>query len=302
MNIRKFLNPIRIAEKIYSLAIGRDVIIDAESFYELQKGSKNSSELKKMKPPVFIFGPPRSGSTFLVEAMNTHEMIFITNELRVMSFINDLFQIFLKSNRIEWNLRNDKYKESFLQHFRQEMIGVVKRFYLEHMPGPDSIWGDKNPHYSDPVSDPGALDTILVLFPDAKFIHIYRNPREQIYSVTSIGWQNFQNSVLTYQRIVTTGQAIKSRVGTNNYLEVRYEDLCDYGEKVAVEICNFLDIPPSQTWLDFMKQQNIKRIPYSYPVTTENEIGKRKDISFTKEEEAYFEEILGKLVNQLGYE
>ena len=258
-------------------------------------------ELQNMRPPVFIFGPPRSGSTYLVEAMNTHENIYITNELRVMSFINDLFRIFLKSERMKWTV-NRPVSKDFLLHFRKEMADLVKRYYLERMPGPDAVWGDKNPHYSDPAVDPGALDTILELFPEAKFIHMYRNPREQIFSVTSKGWKDFQYTVLAYRRIVTIGQALGRKVGPDRYLEVKYEDLCNHGEEVANEICAFLGVPHSEKWLEFMRQQAIKRTPYSYPVTNENEIGRPKEISFSPEEEAYFEKILGKLTRQLGYD
>jgi hypothetical protein len=51
-----------------------------------------------------------------------------------------------------------------------------------------------------------------------------------------------------------------------------------------------------------MRQQEVRRTPYSTPVTKENEIGKRKRILFSPEEEAYIEKILGKLARQLGYE
>ena len=89
------MHPIKIIQKLYLLAIGQAIIVDARSFHTLQNKAEQFDEIQKMRPPVFIFGPPRSGSTYLVEAMNTHEMIFVTNEFRVMSFVNDLFRLFL---------------------------------------------------------------------------------------------------------------------------------------------------------------------------------------------------------------
>lgn len=325
MNIRKLLNPVKIFQRLYWLATNQAVIVDVLSLKTMQNDSNQLKELIKsldakknnfrkrehllyvrpdlqmMKPPVFIFGPPRSGSSYLVEAMNMHEEIFITSELRVMSFINDLFRLFLKSNRADWNLANE-YKEPFLRHFRSEMADVIRRFYLTHLPNPQAIWGDKHPHYSDPALDPGALETILEIFPEAKFIHIYRDPREQIYSVTQKGWKDFQYTVLAYRRIVTTGRAFGKKVGPDRYMEVTYEDLCNQGEKVACAICDFLGIPRSERWLEFMRQQENKRTPFSEPVTEQNEIGKRKRILFSPEEEEYYGKILGKLAKELGYE
>jgi hypothetical protein len=327
MNLRKLLHPVRIAQKLYWLLTDKALIIDADSLAALHKDAdKNRSFIKdvkiqnppsdpqhlfgpqffedklldNMKPPVFIFGPPRSGSTYLVQAMNMHEKVYITNELRVMSFINDLFRLFLKSERMNWNLDGPD-KGLFLQHFRKEMSNLVKRFYLERMPSPDAVWGDKHPHYSDPAMDPGALDTISELFPDAKFIHIYRNPRTQVHSVISKGWKDFKYAVRAYKRIITVGQSFGKKIGPARYLEVRYEDLCDNGEDVANEICSFLGIQSSERWLGFMRQQELKRTPFSAPVTNESDIGVHKIISFSSEEEAYFEKILGKLPEQLGY-
>ena len=321
MNLKKILDPVRVIKKLYLLLTDQALIIDTKSLAAMQReddikdhidkpgNKKNQSQerqrmfddIQNMRPPVFIFGPPRSGSTYLVEALNLHEKIFITNELRVMSFINDLFRLFLKSNRMEWNLTNS-FKNPFLQHFRGEMTDLVKRFYLKHLPTPNAVWGDKHPHYSDPAMDPGALDTILELFPEAKFIHIYRNPREQIHSVTTKGWKDFKYAVLAYRRIVTVGRKLGNKVGSSRYLEIKYENLCNYGEDVANEICSFLDIAPSQTLIDFMRQQEETRTPFSSPITNENEIGKPKAISFSPEEEAFFEKILGRLAMQLGYE
>lgn len=50
-----------------------------------------------------------------------------------------------------------------------------------------------------------------------------------------------------------------------------------------------------------MREQAQKRTPYSEPITNTNEIGKPKNISFSLEEEIYFEKILGDLVKRLDY-
>lgn len=226
-------------KKIYLLLIGKAVIVDLSSL-SIDDDELVTKVLRHMKPPVFIFGPPRSGSTYLVKAMNTHEDIYITNELRVMSFVNDLFRRFFSSRRMKWSLRPE-----FREYLINEMANVVRRFYLARMPAADSVWGDKHPHYADPAMDPGAIETILKLFPDAKFIHLYRNPRDQIYSVLQKGWKDFKYSVRAYRRIVVTGQALGRKVGNNRYLEIRYEDLINDGEKIADEICSFLSISPS---------------------------------------------------------
>lgn len=254
-----------------------------------------------MRPPVFIIGPPRSGSTFLVVALNQHENIFITNELRVMSFVNDLFRLFLKSNRMEWNLSSEE-KENFIAHFRTQMVYVVKSFYAQRLKSADDVWGDKHPHYTDPAMDPGAVDTILELFPDAKFIHLYRHPYAQIYSYVNKGWKDFQYAVLAYRRIVTVAQSLGKKVGKDQYIEVSYEELCDNGEKVMERLCNFLEIPISEKLMQYMRVQELERTPYSLPVTPVQEIGRKKQYEFSLEQKEYIHKVLGSLMKVLGYD
>lgn len=305
--LRKLSNPINILKKVYLLLQGRAVVIEVDQLSKLMRShslpetmSHCSNDVLKMRPPVFIIGPPRSGSTYLVAALNQHENIYITNELRVMSFINDLFRLFLKNSRLEWNLGVEE-RENFVSHFRSQMTIVVKNFYAKRLKKIDDVWGDKHPHYADPAMDPGALDTILELFPDAKFIHLYRHPYAQINSYVKKGWKDFQYAVLAYRRIVTVGQSLGRRVGPSQYIEISYEDLCDYGEVTMKKITEFLAIPPSESLNKYMHAQELERTPYSSPITPKDEIGRKKDYEFTIEQRKYMNKILGETSKLLGY-
>ncbi len=300
MFLRRITHAPSIVQKLYRVATGEAVIIDTPHLNALRTEASRPNPLQTMQPPVWIFGPPRSGSTFLAVSMNWHEKMFITNELRVMSFVNDLFRRFLKSSRMEWNLTSD-LKGAFLTHFRSEMANLVKGFYYQYLPSPDAVWGDKHPHYADPALDPGALDTILELFPDSRFIHLYRNPRNQIYSYTKLGWKDFGYAVNAYKRIVRVGQQLGRRVGPARYMEVRYEDLCQNGEELALRICTFLNIPPSERWANYLREQSKNPTPLAQPVTATQDLGKPKEVSFSAEEERYLKERLGGLMQALGY-
>lgn len=296
-------NPANYFRKIVLLITGRAAVVEVEKLAALQAAVDSQSfsrDIELMRPPVFIIGPPRSGSTFLVAALNQHEHVYITNELRMMSFINDLFRIFLKSSRSDWNLSSEE-KGNFLAHFRSQMAYVVKSFYAKKLRRIDDIWGDKHPHYTDPAMDPGAVETILELFPDARFIHLYRHPYAQINSYVKKGWKDFQYAVLAYRRIVTVAQVLGRRVGEKQYIELSYEDLCDNGEEVMNRICEFLGVAPSEKLNQYMKSQELERIPYSLPITPVTDIGKKKKYEFTSEQKEYMEKTFGELVRSLGY-
>ncbi|MBN1638295.1 MAG: sulfotransferase [Ignavibacteriales bacterium] len=256
--------------------------------------------LDSMRPPVFIFGPPRSGSTYLVRVLNQHENFFITNELRVMSFINDLFHIFMESERMEWNLKSE-YRNEFINFFKNKQVNTIKSFYLEKTQNINMIWGDKNPHYADPKNDPGALETIRELFPDAKYIHIYRHPRNVINSLVEKGWTGFKGGVVVYKRIITTGREFGKTLDKKNYFEIKYEDLCSKGLTIAEQICNFLDVQVSNRQNQFLMEQEQSRTPICSPVTPLQLIGKEREIRFSKDEERYYQNHIVPILDDFGY-
>jgi hypothetical protein len=185
--------------------------------------------------------------------------------------------------------------------FRSETANLIRKFYYRKTEGKKIIWGDKHPHYADQGSDPGALVTICSLFPKARFIHIYRDPRQVVNSMTTKKWWNFESAVDLYKSIVTEGRKLGKQVGPERYLEVKYELLVEQGKETVEQICDFLNIPVSERWLNYMEQQERMRTPYCNPVTEQDLIGRKTVVAFSEEQEQYLKKELGKLMDDLGY-
>jgi len=91
----------------------------------------------------------------------------------------------------------------------------------------------KNPAHS------GRLSTILELFPDGKFIHIYRNPYHVFLStlwlykivlfrsqVQHIDWEQVEENILTfYAQLMRKFLLDKSLIPSRNLFEIKFEDL-----------------------------------------------------------------------------
>lgn len=97
-------------------------------------------------------------------------------------------------------------------------------------------WGEKTPRNSF------WMDEIRSLFPDAQFIHIVRDGRDQAIDISdSLLWPNsvYAGADL-WQRYVNAIRESASRLPAEGYCEIRYEDLCAATEPVIRKLCEFL--------------------------------------------------------------
>lgn len=146
--------------------------------------------------PLFIVGSPRSGTTFLVNILNQHPSIQITNETRIFVLLKDMIDI---RARHPWIMGQAFHGP--LSAFVKRHAGVwIEQFYRQELGVSEEIWGDKHPHYGDPHvlageanRIPGAvsgscLRLIRECLPSAKFVHIHRDPRDVANSLLQKGW------------------------------------------------------------------------------------------------------------------
>lgn len=149
--------------------------------------------------PLFIIGAPRSGTTYLVNVLNRHPDIFLTNETRVMTWANRALNVLPKN---PWILASSR--DEFLAHMRKELGATIRRFYLSLGAPSFARWGDKNPHYADRKSDPDCLALINEIFPDSQFIHLVRDAPRVVESIVRKGWAPLDEAL---ERMASTHRA-----------------------------------------------------------------------------------------------
>lgn len=100
-------------------------------------------------------------------------------------------------------------------------------------------WGEKTPRNGF------WMDEIRALFPDAQFIHIVRDGRDQAIDISdSLLWPNsVYSGASLWQRYVTTIRDSASRLPVDAWCEIRYEDLCAGTEAIVRKLCAFLGEP-----------------------------------------------------------
>lgn len=222
-----------------------------------------------MRPPFFVVGAPRSGTTYLVEVLDRHPEIMLTNETRVMTFVAKILHEYGKRQFVLLNER-----DRFLLRLRRELPEVVRRFYEDLGASQDSRWGDKFPHYADPNIDPRGLDLIDEFFPRCQFVHIVRDGRDVAASLLRKGWVDFDEALDVWSRHVTHARDFGLRLGLGRYHELRYDDLIQDGPSTVRRLLAFLDVDPDDPVVRrFLEQQDRERTPFSGATTDATRIG-----------------------------
>ncbi len=271
------------------------------------------------KPPVFLLGSQRSGTTMLRLMLNNHpsfaiphESAFITIYYRKLQKYGDLGQVDNARRLLEDVSRHPLVKrgklvtdpDAILSYPIRDYSGFVDAIFRAYA---DSLgkarWGDKTPFYTPDI------DILRLVFPDAKIIHLVRDGRDVVVSQKSIEWMSSNLPKLIQDwRWKTT---IAHKVGAvlkDDYLEIRYEDLVRHPEENLRRICNFLDEPYDPTMLEYsdsatgvVPEESLKWHRNSIRPPDPSQLDKWKT-QLSKAERTIFEQLAGDTLDLFGYE
>lgn len=87
--------------------------------------------------------------------------------------------------------------------------------------------------------------TILEIFPEAKFVHVFRDPRDVVASLTHQIWApaDYQQAIDFYIGIMDRWAWIRQQIDRQCYTEISLETMVAEPERVLQRICRFWDIP-----------------------------------------------------------
>ena len=279
--------------------------------------SPHSSPLKK--PPFFVLGSQRSGTTMLRLMLNNHRNLCIPHET---GFITD----FYAKVGSYGDIRDADVQKALLQDISgshhvsrgklisqlDEVLGfpivdyrsLVDAIFQAHIAQFDKPrWGDKTPSYTEDI------DILRQIFPDAKFIHLVRDGRDVLVSQKNIEWfsRNVVRLIRDWQWKVSIAHKV-GRVLGDDFLEVRYEDLIREPEDTLRTLCAFLDedydpdmMSYNEVGKDTVPAESIRWHKNSIALPNPNKIGAWKT-KLSTSEKILFDDIAGDTLELFGYE
>ena len=111
------------------------------------------------------------------------------------------------------------------------------------------LFGDKNPHYALLVHQ------LLKVFDRARFVHVVRDPRDNVLSYKSVPFDVENTSALAYRWRAYNQHILRAqRAAPDRFLRIRYEDLLAEPEHTLQELCQFLGLSYESSMLGFFEE------------------------------------------------
>lgn len=203
----------------------------------------------------FIVGCGRSGTTLLQSLTNSHPNIVSTDECLFVIALYPLFGKIKNWTKVDILRFADALQEVQVfkrwllnkEELTQKLLSVMeiadypllcKMVYYEMRNDKEKVMVliDKNPLHSL------FLRRLLTIFPEAKFIHIIRDPRDNINS--NIRRFNKKNTFFLAEKWVGFNAAIEKvkRKSPDIFFTIIYEEMVTNAENVFMPLCQFLGV------------------------------------------------------------
>jgi len=184
---------------------------------------------------------------------------------------------------IESSFEYYKIEHAHKLHLQQKMISCINTFVKNEIPFSDQPFGWK---FGETLfTAPVLLDAV----PTAKVIHLIRDGRDVMLSRIparfdpnrfhekfnkliifgdsdinyfkghSLNEENIENmrtelEFLHWKTVVEYSKMVRQNVGSDRYLEIKYEDLCCHPVTTIQKVFDFIDVPTKQVALDWISE------------------------------------------------
>ena len=210
--------------------------------------------------PFFIIGANRSGTTLLRRMLMAHGGVFVPPESDEIGYCIRLWR---QNSHLEWrdlvylvlgvmafrsnigryhtDIRSLAEELLVVDKHRQSLGYLIDRYYrhLADNQGRHAesvLWGDKTP------SNTFKLHRIESVFPNARYIHLYRDGCDVVRSLIESELE--RNASKAAQFWVDSIAAARDfgKAAEHRFMELRYEDLVTDPTREIESICSFLEI------------------------------------------------------------
>jgi hypothetical protein len=202
----------------------------------------------------FLVGAERSGTTLLRLALNSHSQIAWTREFEyaVDRVAADGSYPDLTAY-VEWLATHRIFQSSGYRIREGFAYPALVRDFLEQqraVEGKPIAGATVHRHF----------DRCLQIWPNARFIHLVRDPRDVARSAMGMGWAgNEWKGVEGWLEAEEMWERMRSLVPPHRRIDLRYESFARRPEKELRRVCRFLDVSYEPGMLEFDRRSSYRR-------------------------------------------
>ena len=249
----------------YSFEKDKKIILKIHDIFEKSEAPFPKSSINKQEPrPIFIIGMPRSGTSLVEQILSSHREVFgageldflsksvlfeIQNELKDMK--NDDYGALSKNLLLELNSSyfNKINSKVFYNKVREKYYNSIDSFGIS-----EGIFTDKMPlNYR-------FVGFILSIFPDAKIVHLKRNPMAICWSIykhyfksNGNGYSSNLDDLASYFEIYRNLMDFWHKKFPNKIYDINYEHLTVNQEKETRNLLEYCGLEWDESCLNFYK-------------------------------------------------
>ncbi|MBK8289471.1 MAG: sulfotransferase [Cellvibrionales bacterium] len=253
----------------------------------MQYGSDNT--------PFFVLGCVRSGTTLLRDILKLHTRLESPEETHFFRWADPYaspryernyvgVKLFKNHQEIDGVSESEFHASRFFARNRRDISDFYGKFFLEAKNNVDGRWFDKTPQ--------NVYGILLLgyMYPNAKFLHIYRNPLNVVSSLKEgrVMAKHEVKGGINYwlESMIMINEYKKIPGGKERFLEIKYEDLVSEPNPEVTKILEFINEDPAL--MNFEK------------ISTHKEKDKYKKI-LTEPEISYVKKLCEPFYTQYGY-
>ena len=202
--------------------------------------------------PIFIVGLPRSGSTLVETILSDNDKIKSLGESSVinMGILNQISKNIFANNFDKNNFElSIDYIE--LESFVSKKFGNLFKF-------------NENIRFVDKTLENFYnIDIIIKLFPNAKFLHCYRNKIDAVIAIfqsllPTLSWTHNLDDITNYTNNYFKTISYFKKKYPDKIMDIRLEELTEDKEKIAKNIFKFCNLDWDEKLINFKSKKNLQ--------------------------------------------
>ena len=226
----------------------------------MTNNAPSSRSAESAAPDVIIVGPLRAGTTLLRLMLNNHPQIAVVGEFEEsVAMLDDSgfpsapdYRAWLAQHRTAVS-RNYQSLET-LDNYPQIARSLWSQLARSELPSDStkSVVG---------CTIHSRFDRAHELWPNAKLIHITRDPRDVSNSCIGMGWVGHAvKGVQHWIEPTKRWTQLENQLDDSQHIQIRYEDLLADPESTLTKCCELFDLSYDERMLDFHESSTYQKL------------------------------------------